>query len=100
MKALRFPAGLYGVTPEWMTPNACCRPLRRRRRRHARAAAARKNVPDAERAAQARANPVPQLGVVFLINDDWKLALEVGADAPTWAATTAWRASAPRPAPI
>ena len=42
----------------------------------------RKNVPDAERAAQARAlAPLcRELGVVFLINDDWKLALDVGAD--------------------
>ena len=41
----------------------------------------RKNVPDAERAAQARALALcRELGVVFLINDDWKLALEVGAD--------------------
>ena len=41
----------------------------------------RKNVPDAERAAQARALALcRELGVVFLINDDWKLALDVGAD--------------------
>ncbi|GFN27775.1 thiamine-phosphate synthase [Achromobacter denitrificans] len=42
----------------------------------------RKNVPDAVRAEQARAlAPLcRELGVVFLINDDWRLALEVGAD--------------------
>jgi thiamine-phosphate pyrophosphorylase len=42
----------------------------------------RKNVPGAVRAEQARAlAPLcRELGVVFLINDDWRLALEVGAD--------------------
>jgi thiamine-phosphate pyrophosphorylase len=42
----------------------------------------RKSISDAERAAQARAlAPLcRELGVVFLINDHWRLALEVGAD--------------------
>ena len=104
MKALRFPAGLYGVTPEWDDTERLLQAVRAAAEGGMRALQLRrKNVPDAERAAQARAlAPLcRELGVVFLINDDWKLALEVGADGAPWAATTtAWRASAPRPAPI
>ena len=82
MKALRFPAGLYGVTPEWddterllqagaPPPKAACAlqraPQERARRR-------------ARRGRALAPLYCRELGVVFLINDDWKLALEVGAD--------------------
>ncbi|AUT45885.1 thiamine phosphate synthase [Achromobacter sp. AONIH1] len=83
MKALRFPAGLYGVTPEWDDTERLLQAVRAAAEGGMRALQLRrKNVPDAERAAQARAlAPLcRELGVVFLINDDWKLALEVGAD--------------------
>lgn len=83
MKALRFPAGLYGVTPEWDDTERLLRAVRQAAEGGMRALQLRrKDVPDAVRAAQARAlAPLcRELGVVFLINDDWRLALEVGAD--------------------
>ena len=82
MKALRFPAGLYGVTPEWDDTERLMRAVRQAAEGGMRALQLRrKDVPDAVRAEQARAlAPLcRELGVVFLINDDWRLALEVGA---------------------
>ncbi len=83
MTALRFPRGLYGITPEWDDTDRLLDAVRL-------AAAGgmsalqlrRKSIPDVERAAQARAlAPLcRELGVVFLINDHWRLALEIGAD--------------------
>lgn len=83
MKALRFPAGLYGVTPEWDDTERLMRAVRQAAEGGMRALQLRrKDVPDTVRAEQARAlAPLcRELGVVFLINDDWRLALEVGAD--------------------
>lgn len=83
MKPLRFPAGLYGVTPEWDDTDRLLQAVRDAAVGGMRALQLRrKDVPDAVRAAQARAlAPLcRELGVVFLINDDWRLALEVGAD--------------------
>lgn len=83
MKALRFPAGLYGVTPEWDDTDRLLRAVRQAAEGGMRSLQLRrKNVPDAVRAEQARAlAPLcRELGLVFLINDDWRLALEVGAD--------------------
>ncbi len=83
MKALRFPAGLYGVTPEWDDTERLMRAVRQAADGGMRALQLRrKNVSDAVRAEQARAlAPLcRELGVVFLINDDWRLALQVGAD--------------------
>ncbi|MEQ4618277.1 MAG: thiamine phosphate synthase [Corticimicrobacter sp.] len=81
--ALRFPRGLYGVTPEWDDTA----------RLYDAVAAAikggmtalqlrRKTAPDALRHEQALAlAPLCRAhGVAFLINDDWRLALEIGAD--------------------
>ncbi|SAI72705.1 thiamine-phosphate pyrophosphorylase [Bordetella ansorpii] len=83
MTVLRFPRGLYGVTPEWddtdrlllAVQQAAAGGMRTLQLR-------RKDVPDAARAAQARAlAPLcRELGVVLMINDHWRLALEVGAD--------------------
>ncbi|EHK64659.1 thiamine phosphate synthase [Achromobacter arsenitoxydans] len=83
MKSLRFPAGLYGVTPEWDDTDRLLQAVRDAAAGGMRALQLRrKDVPDAVRAAQARAlAPLcRELGVVFLINDDWRLALDVGAD--------------------
>ena len=56
MKALRFPAGLYGVTPEWDDTERLLQAVRAAAEGGMRALQLRrKNVPDAERAAQARA---------------------------------------------
>ncbi|MBO1112083.1 thiamine phosphate synthase [Bordetella petrii] len=83
MSPLRFPAGLYGVTPEWDDTGRLLDAVRL-------AAAGgmtalqlrRKDASPALRAAQARtlAPLCRELGVVFLVNDHWRLALEVGAD--------------------
>ncbi|UDG76269.1 thiamine phosphate synthase [Achromobacter sp. 77] len=83
MKSLRFPTGLYGVTPEWDDTERLLQAVRDAAAGGMRSLQLRrKNVPDAVRAAQARAlAPLcRELGVVFLINDDWRLALDVGAD--------------------
>ena len=53
MKALRFPAGLYGVTPEWDDTERLLQAVRAAAEGGMRALQLRrKNVPDAERAAQ------------------------------------------------
>jgi len=83
MKPIRFPAGLYGVTPEGDDTDRLLKAVRDAAAGGMRSLQLRrKNVPDAVRAAQARAlAPLcRELGVVFLINDDWRLALNVGAD--------------------
>ncbi len=83
MKALRFPRGLYGVTPDWDDTERLIAAVRAAASGGMRSLQLRrKKVSDAARAAQARAlAPVcRELAVVFLINDDWRLALEVGAD--------------------
>lgn len=83
MTALRFPRGLYGVTPEWDDTDKLLRAVRQAAAGGMRALQLRrKNISEAERAAQARelAPLCRALGVVFLINDHWRLALEVGAD--------------------
>lgn len=83
MKSLRFPTGLYGVTPEWDDTDRLLQAVRDAAAGGMRSLQLRrKDVPDAVRAAQARAlAPLcRELGVVFLINDDWRLALDVGAD--------------------
>lgn len=83
MTALRFPAGLYGVTPEWDDTDRLLDAVRAAAAGGMRALQLRrKNASPAQRAAQARvlAPLCRALGVVFLINDHWRLALEVGAD--------------------
>ncbi|TEA79104.1 thiamine phosphate synthase [Allopusillimonas ginsengisoli] len=81
--SLRFPRGLYGITPEWHDTD---------RLLHAVAQAAaggmtalqwrRKTIPAADRVAQAReiVDHCRRLGVVSIINDDWRLAALVDAD--------------------
>lgn len=83
MTALRFPRGLYGVTPEWDDTDRLLRSVRQAAAGGMRSLQLRrKDIPDAQRAEQARvlAPLCRELGVVFLINDHWRLALEVGAD--------------------
>lgn len=83
MTTLRFPSGLYGVTPEWDDTDRLLNAVRAAAAGGMRALQLRlKNATAEQRAAQARAlAPLcRELGVVFLINDHWRLALEVGAD--------------------
>jgi len=80
---LRFPRGLYGVTPEWDDTDRLLEAIR--------AAAAggmkalqwrRKNIQPEARMAQARrvTETCKELGVLSIINDDWRLAALLDAD--------------------
>jgi len=79
----RFPRGLYGITPEWDDTNALLSAVSAAasggmvalqwRRKHA--------PPDvAHRQAQALAALCRELSLVFIINDDWRLAQALDAD--------------------
>jgi thiamine-phosphate pyrophosphorylase len=81
--SLRFPRGLYGVTPEWDDTDKLLEAIR--------AAAAggmkalqwrRKTAPPEAGMAQARrvAEACKSLGVLCIINDDWRLAALLDAD--------------------
>jgi thiamine-phosphate pyrophosphorylase len=83
MTALRFPRGLYGVTPEWDDTGRLLRAVRQAAAGGMRSLQLRrKNVPPQVRREQAiaLARACRELGVVFLVNDHWELALEAGAD--------------------
>ncbi|ANN68746.1 thiamine phosphate synthase [Bordetella bronchialis] len=83
MTALRFPRGLYGVTPEWDDTDRLLRAVRQAAAGGMRSLQLRrKDVPAATRREQALAlaRICRELGVVFLVNDHWELALEAGAD--------------------
>ncbi len=79
----KFPCGLYGVTPEWNDPVRLEDAVRAAARGGMRALQLRHKTADtALRLSLAvRMQAVcKELGVVFLINDDWRLAQEIGAD--------------------
>lgn len=81
--ALRFPRGLYGVTPEWDDTARLYEAVAAAIRGGMTALQLRrKTAPDALRHEQALAlAPLcREHGVAFLINDDWRLALDIGAD--------------------
>ena len=81
--ALRFPAGLYGVTPEWDDAKALERAVRAAASGGMRALQFRHKSPDRDlrkELAQGLATLCHELGVTFVINDDWRLALELQAD--------------------
>lgn len=81
--APRFPRGLYGITPEWDDPDRLMRAVE--------AAAAggmvalqwrRKTLDPARGLPQARAlaSLCRELGVCFIVNDDWRFAAAIDAD--------------------
>ncbi len=82
-RTLRFPRGLYGITPEWDDTNRLLHAIEQ-------AAAGglvalqwrRKKIPHHQRLTQAQAvvDHCRALGVISIINDDWQLALQTGAD--------------------
>ena len=77
-KALRFPSGLYGVTPELNDANALEQAVRAATRGGMRALQFRHKSPDRglrKELAQGLATLCPEIGVTFFINDDWRLAL-------------------------
>lgn len=83
MTSLRFPRGLYGVTPEWDNTGKLLRAVEQAAAGGMRSLQLRrKDVPAEKRREQAvaLARACRELGVVFLVNDHWELALEVGAD--------------------
>lgn len=83
MNAPRFPRGLYGVTPEWDDTARLLDAVRQAAAGGMRALQLRRKhlSPDA-RLAQARelAPLCRELGVLFIVNDDWRCAVEAGAD--------------------
>ena len=82
-KALRFPSGLYGVTPELNDANVLEQAVRAATRGGMRALQFRHKSPDRglrKELAQGLATLCRELGVTFFINDDWRLALELKAD--------------------
>ncbi|TAM88367.1 MAG: thiamine phosphate synthase [Candidimonas sp.] len=80
---LKFPRGLYGITPEWDDPDRLMRAVEE-------AAAGgmvalqwrRKKLAPAQGLPQARALAARcrQLGVCFVVNDDWRFAAAIDAD--------------------
>jgi thiamine-phosphate pyrophosphorylase len=83
MTSLRFPRGLYGVTPEWDDTDRLLRAVKQAAAGGMRSLQLRrKDVPPDTRRKQAAAlaQACRELGVVFLVNDHWELAMEVGAD--------------------
>jgi thiamine-phosphate pyrophosphorylase len=83
MTDLRFPRGLYGVTPDWADTG---RMLAAITQAHAGGMVAlqwrRKHGAPAELHAQAREVQALclRLGLVFIVNDDWRLAADLDAD--------------------
>jgi thiamine-phosphate pyrophosphorylase len=80
---LRFPSGLYGVTPEWNDTNTLEQAVRAAARGGMRALQFRHKSPDRglrKELAQGLATLCRELNVTFFINDDWRLALELKTD--------------------
>ncbi len=79
----KFPSGLYGVTPEWDDPVRLEDAVRAAARGGMRALQLRHKTADAtlRRSLAVHMQAVcKELGIVFLINDDWRLALAIQAD--------------------
>jgi thiamine-phosphate pyrophosphorylase len=80
---LKFPKGLYGVTPEWDDATRLEDAVRAAASGGMRALQLRHKTADARLRHQlgSRMREVcKELNIVFLINDDWRLAKEIGAD--------------------
>jgi len=80
--AIKFPPGLYGVTPDWDDVERLEKAVRAAARGGMRALQLRHKTAEPalrRRLAQTLCKVCHELELVFLINDDWRLALEVGA---------------------
>ncbi|WP_345252087.1 thiamine phosphate synthase, partial [Pigmentiphaga soli] len=82
---MSFPAirGLYGITPEWDDTDRLVAAVEAAARGGMRMLQwRRKDIAPAARRPQAQAlrDACARLGVVFIVNDDWRLALDLGAD--------------------
>ena len=79
---LKFPAGLYGVTPDWDDAARLEQAVRAAARGGMKALQLRHKTakpPLRRHLAQTLLSVCNELGLVFMINDDWRLALELGA---------------------
>ena len=79
---IKFPVGLYGVTPDWDDAARLEQAIRAAARGGMKALQLRHKTaePALRRHLALALLPVcHELGLVFLINDDWRLALELGA---------------------
>jgi len=83
MTTLRFPRGVYGITPEWEDTARLLSAVADAAAGGMTALQFRRKTGEAEarrdQAAALRAL-CHDLGVAFLVNDDWRLAREIGAD--------------------
>ncbi len=82
-RALRFPVGLYGVTPEWNDANKLEYAVRAAAKGGMRALQFRHKSTDRGlriKLAKGLATLCHELDVTFFINDDWRMALELNAD--------------------
>ena len=80
---LRFPRGLYGVTPDWDDVAALERAVTAAIRGGMKALQLRHKTatPALRRELALRLQPLcKEAGVIFMINDDWELALSIAAD--------------------
>ena len=83
MTALRFPRGLYGITPEWDDTPRLLDAVALAAKNGMRALQLRRKTASADAIAQQAKALLPVCrahDVVLIINDDWRLALSVGAD--------------------
>jgi len=80
---LKFPAGLYGVSPQWDDASRLEDAVRAAARGGMRALQLRHKTADATlrlKLASRMREVCTELNIIFLINDDWRLAKEIGAD--------------------
>ena len=79
----RLPAGLYGITPEWDDTDRLLDAIRAAARGGMRVLQLRRktvSLPYKHLQARDVGDLCRSLGVAFLLNDHWRLALECGAD--------------------
>lgn len=83
MSNTKFPKGLYGITPEWSDTEKLCQAITEA---HAGGMVAlqwrRKTGTPTEQKKQAQTirDLCKKLGLIFIINDSWQLAVELDAD--------------------
>ncbi|VFR93901.1 Thiamin-phosphate pyrophosphorylase [plant metagenome] len=81
--ATRLPRGLYGITPEWDDTDRLLAAIRAAARGGLRTLQLRRktvSLPFKHQQAIAVRDVCRELGVVFILNDHWRLAQELGAD--------------------
>ncbi|MEI2415218.1 thiamine phosphate synthase [Orrella sp. JC864] len=80
---LRFPRGLYGITPEWDDTGRLLQAIRAAARGGMTALQLRRktvSLPFKHLQAREVRDLCAELGLVFILNDHWRLAQELGAD--------------------